>query len=80
MNNVGRIIRFDDLDYIVLSRIVFNLKSYLYLMSLDRPLKVLIAQEFPHDSKLIELDEVTNEDEKSKIYNLFLENANKMGV
>jgi len=72
--DIGRIVKFDKRDYLIVNRLSFNNNVYVYLLSINSPLDVIIAREKVTDfvTELIQVDE---EDEKKKIYNMFLERA-----
>ena len=75
-NEVGRIIKFDDnREYLLVGRIDDNIDTYVYLMSVSTPLNVVIAMEKEYSLNLVELVVVEDEEEKKRIYNLFLQKA-----
>lgn len=75
-NEVGRVIKFtDDREYVLISRIDDDIDTYVYLMSISAPLNVVIAIEKEYSRKVVELIEVKEDDEKKRIYNLFLQKA-----
>ena len=75
-NEVGRIIKFDDnREYLLVGRIDDNIDTYVYLMSVTAPLDVVIAMEKEYSLNLVELVVVEDEEEKKRVYNLFLQKA-----
>lgn len=75
-NEVGRVVKFDDdREFLLISRIDDELDTYVYLMSATSPLTVIIALEKEHGKSLVELVPVLDDDEKRRIYNLFLQKA-----
>ncbi len=72
--NIGRIVRFDDNDYFIVSCLDVGGCVYVYLMSVSCPFRVIIGKEMVTES-IIEIMEIEEEEEKRKIYNLFLEKA-----
>lgn len=75
-NEVGRVIKFDDdTEYLLISRIDDELDTYVYLMSVTTPLNIIIALEKEHSRSIVELIPIEDEDEKKRIYDLFLQKA-----
>lgn len=75
-NEVGRIVKFEDnREYLLIGRIDDNIDTYVYLMSASAPLNVIIAMEKEYSRNLVELVIVEDEEEKKRIYNLFLQKA-----
>ena len=75
-NEVGRIIKFDDnREYLLVGRIDDNIDTYVYLMSVTSPLNVVIAMKKEYSLNLVELVVVEDEEEKKRVYNLFLQKA-----
>lgn len=58
MIQIGDIVKLnDDKKYSVLNKITIDQKSYLYLMTLERPLEIIIATE-SFENEIIVLNEV----------------------
>jgi hypothetical protein len=75
-NEIGRVVKFDDdREYLVVSRIDDDIETYVYLMSVSKPLNVLIAMEKESGSSVVELIVIDDEREKKRLYNLFLQKA-----
>lgn len=75
-NEVGRVVRFDDdREYLLISRIDDDIETYVYLMSVTSPLNVVIAMEKEIDRSITELVPILDEEEKLRIYKLFLQKA-----
>lgn len=65
----GEIITLDnDKDYIVLKQLIIENTNYIYLVTAQKPVEVLIAR---IDEDI--LNPVTNEEELQKVINLFVE-------
>ena len=75
-NEIGRVVKFDDdREYLIISRIDDDIETYVYLMSVSKPLDVLIAMEKESGNSIVELVVVEDEIEKKRLYNLFLQKA-----
>lgn len=72
---LGRVIKYEDREYLLLGRVYDDVDTYVYLMSVSSPLNVLIAKEKEHSSSVIELVLVEDEELRKRIYNLFLQKA-----
>ena len=72
----GRVVRFDDeREYLIISCIDDDIDTYVYLMSVSEPLNILIAVEREISNSITELVVIENENEKKRLYNLFLQKA-----
>lgn len=75
-NEVGRVVIFDDdMEYLLISRIDDELDTYVYLMSVSSPLNIIIALERECGKSIVELVPIEDDEEKRRIYNLFLQKA-----
>lgn len=72
----GRVVRFDDdREYLIISCIDDDIDTYVYLMSVSGPLNILIAVEKEINNSITELVVIEDENEKKRLYNLFLQKA-----
>lgn len=72
----GRVVRFDDdREYLIISCIDDDIDTYVYLMSVSGPLNILIAVEKEINNSITELIVIEDENEKKRLYNLFLQKA-----
>ncbi len=74
-NDLGRIVVVAGREYLLVSRVNHEVDSYLYLMSVSSPLDILIAKEKNSSASVVELVMVDDDDEKRKIYDLFIKGA-----
>ena len=63
MINVGQVIKLsDDKDYMVLNKINLHNINYVYLITMEKPVEILIATEKIEDGEIV-LDEIKDNDE-----------------
>ncbi len=74
-DDIGRIVTFNDGEYVLVSRINDDEDTYVYLMSVFSPINVLIAKEKELSSSVVELVVVEEEEERKRIYNQFVKVA-----
>lgn len=74
---IGRIVKLDNKEYLIVSKITYDKNDYLYLMTIDKPVEVKIALEQVIDHDLIEVLIVENKELRREIYNKFVEEASK---
>lgn len=60
----------DGKDYIILKKVEYNSYDYIYLMSVEKPIKVLVAK-VDNSADELSLEIVNNEEELNNIVNLF---------
>ncbi len=75
-DDIGRVVIVENREYVLVSRMNYEDDTYVYLMSADKPLNVLIAKEQSTSPNLIELVVIKDEHEKRRIYDLFIKFAN----
>ena len=75
--NVGQVVKLDDnKEYMVLEKINLHNINYVYLITMNKPIEMLVATESNQDGKII-LEEVKDNDELDYILSQFSLNPSK---
>lgn len=78
-NNVGRLVKIDNNEYVIVGYIYEDNDTYLYLVSVDDELNVVITKEKKNCDNVTMLEKICDQNEKMRIYNLFIQKA-KLGL
>ncbi len=74
---IGRVVKVQNRDYLIVSKLEDEGIYYVYLMSVDQPISVLIARENVKSPRLIEIEVLDDASKFQEIYEKFVENASK---
>ena len=77
MLNVGQVVKLDDnKEYMVLEKIYLHNISYLYLITVNKPVEILVVTESNIDGEFV-LDEIKDNDELDYVLSQFVLNKDK---
>lgn len=73
---IGKTIKIGQKDFLVVSKLEEQGTNYLYLMSIKKPIEVIIAKAINRNFRVIEVEIIADKSKRDEIHQKFLELIN----